>query len=94
VILPLRYSDINSCGGLGEVTDRLTRGTGFHASTEEEYADGFYKALTLPLDEMMAMRRRARESAKRFTDRSFDQRWLANMGRLVGLQAARATLKR
>lgn len=63
--------------------------TGFHASTADEYAEGFLKALSLSREETLAMRRRARKSAERFTDRGFAEKWLANMDRLVRLQIAR-----
>jgi alpha-1,2-mannosyltransferase len=35
------------------------------------------------------MRRRARKSAERFTDRGFADKWLANMDKLVALQVER-----
>ncbi|OAG07593.1 UDP-Glycosyltransferase/glycogen phosphorylase [Paraphaeosphaeria sporulosa] len=62
---------------------------GFHASTAEEYAEGFRKALSLSREETLAMRKRARKSAERFTDRGFAEKWLGNMDRLVRLQVAR-----
>lgn len=64
---------------------------GFHASTEAEYAQAFHDALTLPPEETAAMRRRARQSARRFTDRTFDDKWIQNMDRLVRLRAARTS---
>jgi alpha-1,2-mannosyltransferase len=63
--------------------------TGFHASTADEYAEGFRKALSLSRAETLAMRKRARKSAERFTDRGFAEKWLSNMDRLVRLQVAR-----
>ncbi|KAF2692194.1 glycosyltransferase family 4 protein [Lentithecium fluviatile CBS 122367] len=85
-------SVVNDSGGpkLDIVVDMDGKPTGFHASTEEQYAEGFRKVLTLPPQEMLAMRYRARESARRFTDRGFDEKWLANMDRLVRLQVARS----
>jgi alpha-1,2-mannosyltransferase len=62
---------------------------GFHATTAQEYADGFHKALSLSPWETLAMRHRARKSAERFTDRGFAEKWLANMEKLVALQVAR-----
>lgn len=63
---------------------------GFHASTAEEYTDGFRKALSLSPSETLAMRQRARKSARRFTDRGFAEKWIQHMDRLVRLQIARA----
>lgn len=57
---------------------------GFHANTAEEFAEGYEKALSIP--DPLAVRLRARQSAKRFTDEEFDRRWLAEMGRLVALK--------
>jgi alpha-1,2-mannosyltransferase len=59
---------------------------GFHATTSDEYADGFRKALSLAPQETLAMRHRARKSAERFTDRGFADQWLTNMEKLVSLQ--------
>ena len=52
----------------------------------DEYAEGFRKALTLSPQDTLDMRRRARKSAERFTDRGFADKWLANMDKLVALQ--------
>ncbi|KAJ4326817.1 asparagine-linked glycosylation protein [Fusarium piperis] len=57
--------------------------TGFHATTEEEFADGYEKALSLP--DPLAVRLRARESAKRFTEEEFAKKWTVQMARLVTL---------
>ncbi len=67
----------------------LTDMSGFHATTAEEYAQGFQKALSLAPKEKLAMRRRARKSAKRFTDRQFAEKWLTNMDKLVELYVER-----
>jgi alpha-1,2-mannosyltransferase len=67
---------------------KLTR-TGFHATTVDEYTEGFRKALTLSPKETLAMRQRARKSAERFTDRGFAEKWLRNMEKLVKLQVER-----
>jgi alpha-1,2-mannosyltransferase len=37
------------------------------------------------------MRQRARKSSERFTDATFDSKWLANAERLVTLQIERAS---
>ncbi|KAJ4294490.1 asparagine-linked glycosylation protein [Kalmusia sp. IMI 367209] len=85
-------SVVNNSGGpkLDIVVPIDGQPTGFHASTAEEYAEGFRKALSMSKEETLAMRRRARQSAGRFTDRGFAERWLLNMDRLVKLQVARA----
>ena len=57
--------------------------TGFKASTEEEYAAAFQKALSMEKKEMMAMRMRARSRAERFTETEFEKRWVGEMGKLV-----------
>jgi hypothetical protein len=64
---------------------------GFHATTAQQYAEGFRKALTLSPEETMAMRQRARKSSERFTDATFDNKWLANAEKLVTLQIERAS---
>lgn len=64
--------------------------TGFHAMTEEEYAAAFETALTLPEDEKVAMRLRARKSAQRFSGQEFSRMWLGEMQKLVDLQVQRA----
>ncbi|KAI8934240.1 asparagine-linked glycosylation protein [Plenodomus lindquistii] len=86
-------SVVNNSGGpkLDIVVDVDGKPTGFHASTKEEYAEGFRKALTLSPEETLAMRQRARKSAERFTDRGFAERWLKNMEVLVMLQTQRTT---
>ena len=62
----------------------LTR-PGFHATTAEEFAEGFEKALSLP--DKLAVRLRARESAKRFTEEEFAKKWVSQMVRLLSLAA-------
>ncbi|KAI9801248.1 MAG: asparagine-linked glycosylation protein [Piccolia ochrophora] len=60
--------------------------TGYHATTVEDFAVAFTRALSLPAEEVMAMRQRARASAQRFTEEAFAKRWLVHMERLVQLQ--------
>ncbi|KAL2024285.1 hypothetical protein VTK56DRAFT_8767 [Thermocarpiscus australiensis] len=55
--------------------------TGFHATTSTEFAQGFEKALSLP--NPYAVRQRARQSAKRFTEEEFARRWTEQMEKLV-----------
>lgn len=66
----------------------FTNGIGFHASTATEFAEGFEQALALP--DKLAMRLRARDSAKRFTEEEFARGWIAQMEKLVRLRQIRA----
>ena len=66
----------------------LTIMVGFHASSEEEYASCFAKALSMPEASALAMRKRARASSKRFTDEAFATRWAGQLGLLIELQQA------
>ncbi|KAF2229347.1 glycosyltransferase family 4 protein [Viridothelium virens] len=63
-------SVVNASGGpkIDIVVDVDGQPTGFHATTPEEFAHRFGKALSLSSDETLAMRLRARASAKRFTE--------------------------
>lgn len=63
-------------------------GPGFHATTATEFAEGFEKALSLP--DPLAIRKRARISAKRFTEEEFARKWLAEMEKLVALKGSRS----
>lgn len=58
---------------------------GFHATTSTEFAEGFEKALSLP--NPLAVRRRARASAKRFTEEEFVKKWTAQMEKLVAMRS-------
>jgi alpha-1,2-mannosyltransferase len=62
--------------------------TGFHATTVDGFAAAFEKALTLP--DPLAVRRRARVSARRFTEEEFARKWLVQMERLVALAGGAA----
>jgi alpha-1,2-mannosyltransferase len=62
----------------------LTDRTGFHATTATEFAEGFEKALGL--DNKLAMRLRARQSAQRFTEEEFAKKWISQMEKLVKLR--------
>lgn len=57
---------------------------GFHATTSTEFAEGFEKALSL--NDTLGMRKRARKSAKRFTEEEFAKGWIRQMETLVKLQ--------
>ena len=59
---------------------------GFHASTTEEYTMAFNKALSMSADERLAMRQRARQNARRFSEEVFAEKWAEHMDRLVRLQ--------
>jgi alpha-1,2-mannosyltransferase len=59
---------------------------GFHATTSTEFAQGFEKALSL--GDALGMRRRARLSAKRFTEEEFAKGWIRQMEKLVDLQSS------
>jgi len=84
-------SVVNDSGGpRGDIVVEVEGGaTGYHASTAEQYAEAFGKALSLGPEETMAMRLRARKSAKRFTEQAFAEKWVKNMETLVRLQRAK-----
>jgi alpha-1,2-mannosyltransferase len=63
---------------------RLLTASGFHATTATEFAEAFEEALAL--EDKLAMRLRARESAKRFTEEEFAKRWVVQMEKLVILR--------
>ena len=67
----------------------FTDSPGFHATTAAEFAEGFEQALALP--DKLAMRRRARQSAKRFTEEEFAKGWITQMEKLVILRQARSS---
>lgn len=54
---------------------------GFHATTVEDFANGFELALSVP--DPVAMRIRARRSAERFGEVEFERKWLLEMDKLV-----------
>lgn len=58
---------------------------GFHATTPEEFAAGFERALSLP--NPYAVRLRARKSAKRFTEEEFARRWIVQLEKCVVMKA-------
>ena len=62
--------------------------TGFHASDLREYAEAFAKALMLPTEEKVAMRQRARASARRFGEQEFVNDWLVQSSKLLDLSTA------
>ncbi|GAB1312910.1 asparagine-linked glycosylation protein [Madurella fahalii] len=76
-------SVVHDSGGpkLDIVVDVEGEPTGFHATSSTEFAEGYEKALSLP--NPYAVRRRARQSAKRFTEEEFARRWTEQMEKLV-----------
>ncbi|KIE02566.1 alpha-1,2-mannosyltransferase alg11, partial [Metarhizium majus ARSEF 297] len=58
--------------------------TGYHATNEEEFAEGFEKALSQ--SNPLSMRRRARKSAIRFTEEEFAKKWVDETSRLVAMR--------
>lgn len=53
--------------------------TGFHAKTPEQYAEQFHHVLTLPKEEDLALRERARTTAvTRFSEAEFERTWNAS----------------
>ncbi|KAF2480158.1 hypothetical protein BDY17DRAFT_318676 [Neohortaea acidophila] len=83
-------SVVNDSGGPKEdiVVDIMGQKTGFHASTDQEYADAFAKALALSPEDAYAMRHRARTSSSRFSEEVFRSAWTIHLDRLVELGRA------
>ncbi|KAL4959323.1 alpha-1,2-mannosyltransferase ALG11 [Aspergillus stella-maris] len=75
--LPAAESEEGGGGGAGP--------TGFRATTEDEFADAFEKALSLSLEERVSMRKRAQRSSLRFTEEEFSRKWVGEIGKLVGM---------
>ncbi|ETN46632.1 uncharacterized protein HMPREF1541_00818 [Cyphellophora europaea CBS 101466] len=59
---------------------------GFHAETEEEFAEGFAKVAALDEGESYEMRKRGRESTRRFGEEVFREGWCGQMSRLVEMR--------
>ncbi|KPI43084.1 GDP-Man:Man(3)GlcNAc(2)-PP-Dol alpha-1,2-mannosyltransferase [Cyphellophora attinorum] len=59
---------------------------GFHAETEQEYAEAFEKVAGMDGDAILAMRTRGRASSRRFGEGVFRDGWVKNMQELVRLQ--------
>ncbi|KAI0592770.1 hypothetical protein F4775DRAFT_167107 [Biscogniauxia sp. FL1348] len=79
-------SVVHNSGGpkLDIVTDVDGQPTGFHATTTTEFAQGYEKAFSL--SDPLSVRRRARQSSKRFTEEEFVKRWLAELEKLVAMK--------
>ncbi|KAK5701662.1 asparagine-linked glycosylation protein [Elasticomyces elasticus] len=80
-------SVVNDSGGpkADIVIDIDGKPTGFHATTPEEFAAGFAKALELSGDDAFAMRQRARKSSWRFSEKVFSDAWTSHLEQLVEL---------
>lgn len=59
---------------------------GFHATTAAGFAEAYEKALSLPNDECLEMRQRARDSAQRFSEDVFITAWTEEMSKLLKLE--------
>lgn len=70
-------------GPLADLANTNLASVGYLATTEEEFADGFAKALSLR--DPLSMRKRARQSAKRFAEEVFAKKWISQMEILVGM---------
>lgn len=57
---------------------------GYHCETEEEFAEAFEKVLGLGEEEVRGMRERARRTARRFDEETFEGKWLEGFETLVG----------
>ncbi|KAF1820360.1 glycosyltransferase family 4 protein [Dissoconium aciculare CBS 342.82] len=89
-------SVVNNSGGPKEdiVVDIDGGPTGFHASTEAEFAAGFEKALALSPEDALAMRLRARKSSWRFSEQVFSEAWNKEMRALVDSAVAQQKRKK
>lgn len=67
-------------------TKQEKKHSGFHATTKEDFAAAFETALAMPPHDTLAMRLRARASARRFTEQAFAASWIAQMEQLVQLE--------
>ncbi|KAF2840758.1 glycosyltransferase family 4 protein [Patellaria atrata CBS 101060] len=81
-------SVVHNSGGPKEdiVIDIDGKPTGFYATTAEDYKKAFTQILNMSSTEILQMRIRARESAKRFTEERFASKWLQQMTNLIELQ--------
>ncbi|EMC97593.1 glycosyltransferase family 4 protein [Baudoinia panamericana UAMH 10762] len=85
-------SVVNDSGGpkADIVVDIDGQPTGFRATTEKEFADGFAKALSLSEEEAFTMRQRARKSSWRFSERVFSDAWTNQLEKLVELVSSQS----
>lgn len=82
---------VNDSGGpkVDIVIDLEDGPTGYRAMTEPGFAGAFARALTLPEEQRIEMRLRARRNAQRFDDGVFEAKWLAQMDKLIQLNMKR-----
>jgi alpha-1,2-mannosyltransferase len=59
---------------------------GYHAENEEEYADAFKTVAAMREADRVEMRRRGRQSSKRFTEEMFAEKWVGETEKLIRLQ--------
>ena len=57
---------------------------GYHCESEKEFAEAFEKVLGLGEEEVRGMRERARRTAGRFDEETFERMWLDGFDTLVG----------
>lgn len=67
--------------------------TGYHAETEEQFAEGFRRVTSMSREDTIAMRLRGRANVKRFTEEVFAQKWVAAMDDLIQMQIMRSRRK-
>lgn len=59
---------------------------GYHVTTPGEFAEAYAKVLSMPNEDCVAMRKRARESANRFSEDVFMLAWTEEMIKLLRLE--------
>ncbi len=62
---------------------------GFHAETDEDFANVFGRIASMEPEERFAMRLRGRASTSRFTEAAFAKKWVEEMEVLVKMHSAR-----
>jgi alpha-1,2-mannosyltransferase len=63
--------------------------TGYHAETAEEFSDAYRRVVQMDPEERYAMRVRARQVAKRFTEEAFARGWIEQVEKLVEMQVGK-----
>jgi alpha-1,2-mannosyltransferase len=64
--------------------------TGYHAETEEQFAEAFRRVTSMSREDTIAMRLRGRANAKRFTEEVFAEKWVSEMDHLIEMQVVRS----
>ena len=94
IVVPIDGKPTGKCATFPQSGTKLADPLkGFHASTTDEFAAGFAKALELSSDDALAMRLRARKSALRFSEEVFAEAWLKHLEQLVQLMPAQPSSK-